>query len=178
MVKDIIWEGLTNEVATRYFLFGQLNKPTSNELVDDKWIDRTNDFSVNITNMDSYMIDGPGRFSNASEIPLIVDFFDLNDSGKIIPEGKYSLNDIKKILGFDNDDTHIQHTIKQSRYLGLGDFDYINRVYVFETQKYSINEDSIFIIKNSSANGIAYDLSIKDFSLIPGNEDFNLSTVY
>ena len=149
--KYVNWQDLTPEQVTNYYLFGQENKPSSEELVDEKWIHRTTDLTVRIQNINSYMTDGPGRFANASQIELIKNFFNFPHFTEYKEESlkdsyTFTLDEAKLFFG-DNTSQRIQ----QSRYVDgvlLSD-EYLSRVYTYETQAYSINDNAIFIVEKN-----------------------------
>ncbi len=98
-IENISWKDLTPEQSTNYFLFGQKNKPTPEELISNEWISRTSNLTVNITDIDSYMNEGPGRFANAEQINLIRSFFEFKHLLNQSYIGEYSVEEAKSLFG-------------------------------------------------------------------------------
>jgi len=95
-IININSENLTAEIMTLFYIYGQGRTPTSEEMLDDKWIGRDkSEVTLNITNYDKYMKEGAGRFSSASRITLIQNFFNSNNGEK----GEYSLTEALNTFG-------------------------------------------------------------------------------
>ncbi len=72
------WNDLDINKMTNLFLYGTLNTP--NDLQDEATLNHET-VELTLTDVASFMIDGPGRFANAAYSSLVQDFM----VGRIMP---------------------------------------------------------------------------------------------
>ena len=168
------WQELINNpsLITNYYLYGQATKPTADQLVSDKWIRQEGvvDIAIKISNYDSYITEGPGRYANASRIKVVSGFFESSlPTLQIGDKVTYSLS--QAIGKFGENKNPLSHTDFNGSLDGTYGSDYAARVYEFQTQLYLLNQNATFVIERK-ADG-QYVKKIENFALLPRYEDFD-----
>lgn len=158
-----------------FYLYGQKNTPTSNELDNEKFIrdkDATSDASINAN---EYMSIGAGRFMTPEKFEIIRRFF--SGEGDFSP-GEYTKTQAAmEILGPDPKDVSRPRYYGETIYqygLGVNESDFKDRAFVFGTTGFQLSDDPNlkFIIKDDGARKIV------NFSAIPKPkiENFDFTT--
>lgn len=169
------WQELINNpsLITNYYLYGQATKPTVDQLVNDKWIRQQGvvDIIIKISNFDSYMNDGPGRYANASQIDVVSGFFESSLPNLQMGEKvTYTLTEAISKYGQNGTKDFVQSDFNGSLD-GTYGRDYAARVYEFQTQIYLLNQNVKFVIERMPDG--QYVKKIENFALLPRYEDFD-----
>jgi hypothetical protein len=169
------WQELINNpsLITNYYLYGQATKPTADQLVSDKWIRQQGvvDITIKISNYDSYITDGPGRYANASQIGVVSGFFESSLPNLQIGEKTtYTLSEAINKFGQNGTEGFVQSDFNGSLD-GTNGRDYAARVYEFQTQQYLLNQNVKFVIERKTDG--QYVKRIENFALLPRYEDFD-----
>ena len=151
------------KTITSYYLFGQTTAPSAAELLDDRWISRGEPEGLIFSNSEfhQYMTTGPGRFANASQISLIENFFTADITPDLLGK-KFTLSQALEVFGGSH-----QQDLLQSDYKDAGGQEWAERVYLFETQTYALNQNIEFYINGDGVK------SIKNFVIMLQDEDFD-----
>ncbi|MDY3205838.1 MAG: calcium-binding protein, partial [Arcobacter sp.] len=155
------------KTITSYYLFGQTIAPKGDELLDDKWVGRSSPEAIVFSNSEfnEYMTSGPGRFANASQISLVDNFFDWTIPADLLGESQtFTLTEAINAFGGS-----YKQGLLQSDYKDEGGYEWAERVYLFETQTYALNQNVIFHIDE---NGNKY---IENFAIMLQDEDFDFN---
>ena len=172
------WTQLTNEVVTNFYLYGQATKPT--DLTSDSLIRGIGSKGyprpappVNVeVDALAYMRSGPGRFANASEVPLVRAFM----NGGLVAENNqrqvFNMSYLAPLLDPNFNPTDplksfsVKNVIQQKNYSDAID-DRGYRTYVWNSTAYFLNQNVNFIIE---ADGRRH---ITGLNLRPGDDDFD-----
>jgi hypothetical protein len=142
---------------TNWYLYGQGTKPQ--DLVTENLIRPSGENPRIYQDVSQYMSSGAGRFAVGASFSVIEQFF----NNASIPAGTYTKSELASYFGLN----YYGLVIQQSQ-LDDGRGDYPDRVYIWNTGKFKINDNALFIIE---ADGTK---RIENFSIIPdGNEDFD-----
>jgi Ca2+-binding RTX toxin-like protein len=173
------WTQLTNAVVTNFYLYGQATKPTN--LASDSWIrgvGTQNPYPYPalpvVVDVDAvaYMSSGPGRFANASQVPVVAAFM---SGGLVAANGQRQVfnigymaslldpkfNPANPIKSFS-----VRNVFEQRNYSDAID-DRGYRTYVWNSTTYLLNQNVDFVIE---ADGRRH---ITGLNLRPGNDDFD-----
>ncbi|BBM04131.1 calcium-binding protein [Microbulbifer sp. GL-2] len=159
---------LSSEEVTNLYLYGTTNTPS--DLANDSYT-RTSGAgpTQHSVNINDYMDSGPGRFASPAFFEIVKLFFSPTTSG--LPPGRYKENDktFRDMIGTS------EAIIKQQQWAyddGAGDYE--DRVYVWNTVAFEIDDNATFVI---DANGNRY---IENFAVIPfsntGTENFDFGS--
>jgi Ca2+-binding RTX toxin-like protein len=158
---NVNWQDLSTNGITNLFLYGQWETPT--DLENPALINHT-PVEVVITNVDSFMLNGPGVYANGSQSSIVSAFME----GSIIPntgiDQVLTLANILLISGLDNEFTILQPAFD----VGGSDFDL--RSYVYGHSHFAISNTAKFIVR---ADGTRY---IENLAVIPTPDNFDYIT--
>lgn len=114
-----------------------------------------------------YMNDGPGRFARAEQAKVVNDFFggNINLSGLDGEVTLRTLIDLGRVLEPD-----ISFQMSQYKIDDPNKDDYASRAYIWNTTRFEIPLDTVFVIDN----GVA--IEIKDLRIEPSDDNFNFIT--
>lgn len=159
---NVNWQDLSINGITNLFLYGQWETPPdlgSAALINHDPVE------VVITNVDSFMLSGPGVYANASQSSIVSAFM---EGTLIIPDTgvdqELTLTDIFITYGLTSDFTILQPAFD----LGASDFDL--RGYVYGHSHFAISDSAKFIVK---ADGTRY---IENLAVIPKPDNFDYIT--
>ena len=154
------WNDLDINEMTNLFLYGALNTPT--DLEDDALLNHET-VELTLTDVASFMIDGPGRFANATYSSLVRDFM----AGRIMPD-----NGIVQTMTAEQLEVagHSRFfTLSQVEY-GINAADFDLRAYIYGHTGFAINKDAVFTV---DADGTRH---IENLAVLPGQDDFDFTT--
>jgi len=144
---------LTAEEVTNLYLYGTINTPS--DLSNDSHIRPSGAGPTQTTvNINDYMSSGPGRFASPAFFDVVKLFFSPTTSG--LPPGTYTEAQIRSMMGTS------QAIISQQQWAyddGAGDYE--DRVYVWNTVAFEIDDNASFVI---AADGTR---RIENFAVIP-----------
>jgi len=141
----------TAEEITNLYLYGSKVKPAN--ILDDSLIQTAIKPSINV-DINEYMEDGPGRFASPIFFEVVKLFF--SDTTLNIAPGTYTELQMRQILGTN------QAIISQQQWAyDDGQADYVQRVYIWNSVAFEIDDKAQFIV---DVNGNRY---IENFSIVP-----------
>jgi len=158
---------LTSKDVTNLYLYGSTVTPTN--LADEDLI-RPNiatPATSATVDVNDYMNNGPGRFASSNFFQIVNAFF--SPFSPSIAPGNYTEEEMRNLLGVN--EAFI--TMQQWAY-GDGTDDYAERVYIWNTVAFEIDDAANFVVE---ANG---DRHIDDFAIVPfsnsGKENFDFES--
>lgn len=177
---------LTAEKVTNLYLYGSETKPTS--IIDQSLIRPQNDPVLEISvNGNDFMQTGPGRFAYPVLWDVVTKFFNLNVG---LQAGTYTEKSLRNIFGISiNDATKI---LQQYNY-DDGKDNYAERVYIWNSGKYEIDDSALFVVKPNGNRVIehlaviplgpkglegAHGGILDNFDLVGGNAFTNVGNYY
>lgn len=106
-----------------------------------------------------FMQSGPGRFAVGSQFDLISKFFDPGFFTPTVPPGRYSKVALAAKLGL----SYYGWVMNQFNYTDSSESrtDYVDRVYVWNTQEFKVSDSAVFVIEPSGRR------FIEDFAVEP-----------
>jgi hypothetical protein len=159
-MTTINWNELGINEITNLFLYGDLVTPAN--LQDEALTHRASatPIAVTLTNVSSFMTDGPGRLANGGQ-SLLVNLF---MTGAIMPGTGVRQEILVEKLPYDR-----FFNISQVEYdVTSADFDL--RAYIFGHTDFAIAKGAKFIVE---ADGTRH---IENFALLPGEDGFDFDT--
>ena len=155
-----ISELMDPRVITSLYLYGEKSKPSDEILLSNQIIDRNDDIAIKIspTEIKQYM-QTYGRFTNASQIKAVQNFFSAN-----LEAGEYLLSD------FMNNNTDNRHKYMHMNFKGNDAKEWAVRTYILNTQAYVINPYAKFIVDEK---GNKY---IENMTLMPMWDNFDFDS--
>lgn len=178
VTKNLTWQQLDITTITNLYLYGQMTTPRNK--VDESLI-RTPDIRdskdnvinpqvvVNITNVDDFMKNGPGRFANASQFGLISSFM---NGGVVNTVGEYDISTIAPKE--PNAEGKLEYpdsrkfSVQQYNYTDSNN-DSATRIYTYGSTSFVIRSGTLVV----SANGDRY---IKDLVIAPFEDNFDFES--
>ncbi|WP_080639371.1 VWD domain-containing protein [Teredinibacter turnerae] len=164
------WSNLTPELITNLYLYGETTTPADYE----ERLRSTAEYQDTITvklDMQAMMESGPGRYASAPQAQFVQDFFENgtiqhpNGSGALV--GSHTKAELVD-LGFSED--LFRFDFKQM-FLDTGNSDYIYRTYIFNSQLFTLSDDTEFHFSGSTNTNYITDLEVRIF-----NEDFDFES--
>jgi len=157
---------LTAEEVTNLYLYGTKTKPA--DLTDEGVVRSANSASI-YTEVDiaTYMESGPGRFASPAFFEIIKLFFAPTSSG--LPPGSYTEKQLRPLIGTS------QAIITQQQWAYNDEVDdYAERVYIWNTVAFEIDDAALFVITEDG------DRYIENFAVRPfsntGTENFDFDS--
>ena len=155
------WQDLSINGITNLFLYGQWEKPS--DLENPALINHT-PVEVVITNVDLFMLNGPGVYANASQSSIVSAFMEGTIAPNLGVDQVLTLTDFFITYGLENEFTILQPAFD----IGAADFDH--RGYVYGHSHFRIAEGATFIVK---ADGTRY---IENLAVVPVTDNFDYKT--
>src|SRR5882757_4190859 len=152
---------ITAAEMTNLYLYGSPVQPSN--LTSEALIRSDVAGASTMVNVNDYMTNGPGRFASPAFFEIVKQFFSSTSSG--IPVGSYTENQLASLLGIN------QRIITQQQWAyDDGSADYAERVYIWNTVAFEIDDGARFVVE---ADGTRH---IDNFAIIPftssGSENF------
>ena len=182
---EVKYSELTIDAITSLYMYDSLEKPEnsndllSNDIVRDPIIsDNDHGSYVEVTDLDAYMQEGPGRFATANRFDLVNDFFDGNYDELILEGGGHTLEilrpDSKKGEHYtDNRVFSMTHA-----FYDLNADDHETRTYVYSSAAFVFTSGTLHVdeIKGENGEVIGYDRYITDLVIAPRYDDFDFES--
>ncbi len=166
-VFTLSWNDLTINTMTNLYLYGQVDAPA--DLQDAALIRQPETkpalTTITLTDVASFMTDGPGRYANGAQSSLV----NLFMNGVLMPSNGEKQERLVESFDLPLINKERFFTISQVEYdPNSADFD--ARAYVFGHENFAIAEGAKFIVE---ADGTRY---IDNYVILPGQDNFDYET--
>ena len=136
----ILWSNLDARTITNYFLYGTAQPAADYE---DRLRPNGQNPTLDIQLNDSYFSSGPGQYAHIARNSAVHDFFNMSGNFTGLSDGTYTVATLKSSYGFV--DADFKYSLQQVN-TDLGNNNWLERTYIYNTQQYIIQDDVEFVI--------------------------------
>lgn len=156
------WMELDANEITNLYLYGATTKP--NDLSSEALIRSTTNVTTISMDATSFMVNGPGRFANGANSPLVAAFMAgtvLHTTGS---RQVFTRDQAQALTGLA-----FKVELQQYNYADSQD-DHALRTYVYGSSSFAIASDALFVVE---ADGTRH---IENYAVLPYNDDFDFES--
>ncbi|NEQ39497.1 MAG: hypothetical protein F6K40_25855 [Okeania sp. SIO3I5] len=153
-IVDELKDPLAVETITNWYLYGQKSTPKQEDLVDDNWIRPAEvEHPIMIPIDATKFMETVGRFALGPQFELVQGFFD-EDNFFAPRTAPYSKAEIGQALGLDRYGWNMKHYNWKDKRTD----DYVQRVYLYNSQEYKISDKAEFVVKDDGTGKITREI--------------------